>query len=295
MKNIKGIFFKVLVRKRNNDFAFEDKSLFSAFVEVKPRIGFWAADPFVIKINNINYLFVEMCSIFSGNGYIAYMNLDRKDSKWKTVIKDKTHYSFPFVFASGDKLMIMPENSQKRAVVNYSLSFSGNEFVCKTNNTIITNIKAVDTISYLHNGNVYFLTYVLDSINHLDVFLYKDSKIISLQSIKDHNNLLRPAGKIFEYNGELILPTQNSIVGYGDDIVFNIIQIGDDGLTFLGTLNCSVTQSISKKYNGSHTYNFNDSYEVIDARYYCFSFLRIVGKLYRVIIQPRKEKPLIVA
>ena len=289
MKKIYGSFFKVVIRIKNNDSLLNDYTLIKDYKIIKPKLGYWAADPFVAYINGTNYLFVEMCSYFTGNGHISYIKLDTNNNKWNTLIKDGTHFSFPLIFQKDGETFIIPENSQKQEVSMYKfLPYKNN--IIKVRN-IISNVKAVDSLLFEYKKILYFFTYLLGNKNTLNIYYFdSQNSLVFIKSIDDDNNFLRPAGQIFIHNNELIFPSQNNKIGYGDDIIFNKITLSKSNVTFVGKLDLSIKQLLDKKINGCHTFNQNTDYEVIDIRFNKISILRLIGWFYRVLFKPRKNK-----
>lgn len=290
MKKICGEFFEVLIRKRSNDFLLDNHNLIEKYIKVKPLHGFWAADPFVIKYNDCNYLFVEMCSYFTGNGFLACANLESKTIKWRKVLRNKNHYSFPNVFLENKNLKMVPESSQQKAILKYVCNCFPDNWVVEK--ILMKNVNAVDTVFQRQSNVNYLLTYEPRKQSYLKIFKENDDGYAFISSIKDTNCELRPAGQLFEYNNKIIFPSQKNKNSYGDDIIFNIIAIDEKGICFVEKIDFSISSHLPKKYNGAHTFNFNDDYEVIDARFNKFSILRIIGKLYRLIFKPRKQHPI---
>jgi hypothetical protein len=75
----------------------------------------------------------------------------------------------------------------------------------------------------------------------------------------------RPAGRIFEHDGALIRPGQDSSGRYGRAVTLNRIDI----LTVSGYRETTVGRiepSWRPRNLGTHTYNFDDLYEVVDGR-----------------------------
>lgn len=291
MKKLRGEYFDILVRKRNGDFLLDNPPLIKDYIRIKPKFGFWIADPFVIKWKETNYLFAEMCSYFTGNGFLCCLCLDEKHSKWQKIIKDKNHYSFPNVYIENNRLKLMPETSQQKAII---------EYVCKDfphdwsiENIIIKNTKSVDSIFYINADEKLLFSYEIENCNNLNIYKRQSGFYSKIATIVDPNNSLRPAGNVFLYKNKTIFPTQSNFHSYGDDISFNIIDIRDNKVQFKDSLNFSITKLLKRtKYNGAHTFNYNDEYETIDARFLKFSLLRIIGKMYRLILNPRKEHPI---
>jgi len=91
---------------------FEDIDLTKTIDADPPRDQLWA-DPFLFERDSVLYVFFENYSYRRG---LAHISVGRLDGNTFTVLGDalhlKTHLSYPYVFADGDELYMMPENHQ---------------------------------------------------------------------------------------------------------------------------------------------------------------------------------------
>ena len=102
-------------------------------------------------------------------------------------------------------------------------------------------------------------------------------------NIIDNNLLLRPAGHFIKLsNGKYLRPSQNNTITYGGSLIFNevhntdIKEYHESPILQIYPNRSSADKDgvyveCAKKpywtYNGIHTYNINDDYEVIDLKY----------------------------
>ena len=124
----------------------------------------WVADPFIFKHKNNIYIFGEYFITEKEKGAIAYSKWNGKSfEKWKIVIEEDYHLSFPNIFEEGDEIYICPESNQSNELYLYKAI----EFPDKWEKVhiICNNIKCVDTV-FLKRGNKKFcFTYDLNEKN----------------------------------------------------------------------------------------------------------------------------------
>ena len=237
----------------------------------------WCADPFLFEHNGHLYIFAECASLFSNKGDIRFFEIGSKKKKWKKVIKEKYHLSFPNIFTEGRSIFIMPESSAINEVRLYSaINFP---LKWKYKNTIIKNHWLVDSIIV---GD-----YLLSYDNKYLYFFDKNNPSTLKYMIKDINNKLRPAGKAIASGGKIIIPFQNNTLHYGGGIIFCELKIEHNCINIVPLSEFTTANAESlfkfKKIYGTHTYNKLNNFEVYDIIVKEFSFLSIVGRILKKI------------
>ena len=283
--SIKSFEFQVAIRRHHNTFLYQDKKHLQDFILIKNPLLYWLADPFVVEINGLHYLFVEAANRITGKGKLIYTILESKSlnrCKWKKCLKEKYHLSFPNLFIDNDYLKMIPETHQNSCISVYESSLNKKTFNnWSIDKTYVSNIECVDTI-FLKN---YLITYNISN-PHYRLELYSlDGKC--LFSCFDTELTLRPAGKILYNNNHTIYVSQNCKHGYGSGIIFNYIDISRRTIylkPFLqidyNDLNIVFNNNI---YNGIHTYNKDSEYEVVDIKLTKFNAFGFIGKCYNKI------------
>ena len=100
MPNLKSVAWCVAYRKS------EDKE----FCIVKNPIWGWAADPFLIERKGIMFIFAELWDYRKGKGGIGYITIQNgKIGKWKMIIEESYHLSYPHFVEIDNQLYICPE------------------------------------------------------------------------------------------------------------------------------------------------------------------------------------------
>lgn len=292
MRSIRTSYFKIAYRKEKNKKLFLDtNNSFDGFKIIKNKFGCWAADPFLLNYKDKTFLFAEIFNVFLGKGHIEVCCLDDKKVKWKKCKVDECHLSFPNVYLrKTDELFMIPETNEK----NFISIYTCDDFPAKwtIRQTLVNNIRAVDSILFSYDGKEYVISYSLSSKNKLKELCFfeciKDEYVL-IKKVVDENKNLRPAGKIFLDEDRIILPTQNSDTEYGHGIIFNELDIKSFALRPIKTIYGEDVFLKNKRFSGIHTYNFCNTFEVVDLKYKTFSFLRLIGMPFRKIFKTRKK------
>lgn len=278
-KSLKKIFYSdpfswVLLFKIKDSKDFLNNS-YSSFNKLQPsKDKFWA-DPFVISRFDKYFIFVEEFIYAKNKGHISVLELD-KEGKLLNIQKliDKPyHMSYPFVFESEGAYYMIPETGGNRTIDLYKcIDFPGN-WVFEKN--IMKDVNAVDTTLFKYNGKWWLFT-VIDEINSSldgspELFLFYTDNVLSdtwtshpLNPVVSDIRIARPAGKVFIHNGNIYRPSQNCAGRYGK--AFNIIQILTLSETEYKEVHVKkIEPDWDTNLKGTHTFNFDDDFTVIDA------------------------------
>lgn len=222
----------------------------------EPPRGHYMADPFVIKHQGQNYLFFELYDYDKGR--IAVSPLKKGDSYhslfYEIVIQDPLHMSFPALFADEDgQIYMTPETTLSGELRIYrAVEFPYKWEIFR----VVTTGRYDDPIMFKQNGYYYIMATeggnalrVLRAKNLTDdwIFTYREDILHS-----------RAGGQVFLHHGQLVRPTQNCLQRYGHSMVIKV----------LGTN--QVIRTIEPNWHpgltGTHTFNFNEDFVVIDGR-----------------------------
>lgn len=89
----------------------------SHFEVLKPGLRYWYADPIPCSINGNDYVFVEKYDRFKQIGYIGVSKMQKgRLQKPRTIIKGKTHMSFPLVISYKGEYYMFPESSETKSI-----------------------------------------------------------------------------------------------------------------------------------------------------------------------------------
>ena len=255
------------------------------FIIIPNTFRYWAADPFVIFKDGIYYIFAELYDKILRKGRLGYCKVSVEGkilSKWKMTIKSSVHMSFPNPVIVDGQLLLMPESGKEFELRYYEPIRFPDKWRIKEK--LLEGIQVCDTIEL---GDDYLWAYD-DFTRDKKALIYKkgsNQSYVCIKEIPDNDCKLRPAGKAFEINGQLIVPLQNCDGEYGKSIFFNRIifdkvlnDIKTDVVYEMSNANV-IIHGLNEDVIGMHTYNFDNELEVIDYKTRVFTWGDICGLL----------------
>ena len=126
-------------------------------IKIKNPPGHFLADPFVIRDGERDYCFLEDYDFKTNRARISVYELKRSGAaRLGDAIVEPYHLSFPYLFEYQGKLYMCPETSENNEIrlyecVNFPLEW-------KHSKTLMTNVSAVDTLIFPHDGLWWMLT-----------------------------------------------------------------------------------------------------------------------------------------
>jgi len=283
-KIFKKIFYSdpfnwILLFNKDDKIDFQHNK-YGDYKKIQPsKDKFWA-DPFIIKKDERYYLFVEEFIYKKNKGHISVLELNNDGEllKAQTLIEKPYHMSYPFIFESEGIFYMIPETGGNRTIDLYKcVDFPDKWLFVKT---IMSNLNAVDTTLFNYNGKWWLFT-VIDEINcSLDgspeLFLFFTDDIMTdnweshpCNPVVSDIRIARPAGRLFIQDGKIYRPSQDCSERYGE--AFNINQILTLTETDYQEIQVKkVRPDWDRSLKGTHTFNFDDNFTVIDA----YSFRR---------------------
>ena len=264
----------------------------SPFTVIKNSFRYWAADPFLVRREGKIYIFAELYDYILRRGVLGYCVLtEGKPGKWKPIIREDYHLSYPCLMESGGKLYLMPESGEGEVLTVYeAVSFPDRWEKCAV---LRSGVKFADTTPIPCSGRKLALTHWVDDPKNPRLTLIdlenklQDSAIEKRESLRS-----RPAGHCFAKDGQCFRPAQISEdigAGYGKGLVFCRCRLSEDFQYTEQEVRVLYPEELcfdrSIFLEGMHTYNANDQYEVIDIKTRRFNILnfimRIAGKFLR--------------
>ena len=280
-KIIKGLIKEILHRIFYLDQWFllfslkqDETENFSEFEKLLPsKDKFWA-DPHVIKVNGIFYIFIEEFSHKKNKGHISVIELD-ESGNWLApvnVLEKDYHLSYPFIFSWQDKFYMIPESGENRTIDIYQCIDLPYKWEFKQN--LMKNVKALDTTLFYYKAKWWLFTAMAENeaaAPHVELFLYYSDDPFNKQwnahpqnPIVSDVNRARPAGDLFIKNGKLYRPSQDCSKGYGYGFDLNeIVTLSET--EYVERKISSVRPEWGEKIIGTHTYARRENLTVIDA------------------------------
>lgn len=240
-----------------------------------PRDRFYA-DPFLFKKGDINYLFFEDFRFKHSKGVISCRMLNRYgESLSEAVVLEKTyHLSYPLVFEWSDEIWMLPDTSENGTIELYRSKRFPWEWKCEK--VLMKDVTARDTTIMFH-GDRFWLFTNMDKMGGSppgkgrwdNLFLFYSDSPLGKWIPHTHNPVItdisraRPAGKIFEEAGDLIRPGQDCSIRYGAAIQFSKIELLNEREYRENPCWCLTPVWLGNGV-GTHTYNSNEDFEVLD-------------------------------
>jgi hypothetical protein len=200
---------------------------------IMPPPGRFYADPFLFQRDGRRYVFFEDYDWTSERAVICYLEIDERGRHRspQLALRQDCHLSYPFVFADGEDVYMLPETAGHRTVELYRAArFPGDWTLDRV---LLSDVAATDATLLRHDGRWWlFVAVALDGgrpVDELCLFssdsLHGDWEPHPLNPIVSDVRSARPGGRIFSRNGELIRPSQDCSEAYGGRLVFNRIDV----------------------------------------------------------------------
>ena len=249
------------------------------FQSIKPlkrglsRGSFWA-DPFPVDRDGKTWLFFEDFDARSNKGRIAVAAFDGENLlESKIILEEEWHLSYPFIWEEDNEIYLIPESGEANKIFIYKaldfpfqwqklgLFFEGEAY----DPTIIK----VDDLYWLFVNQKPHL----GTSGFIELYAYYSSSSLTpvwtshaLNPIVSDVRSSRPAGRIYEKDGNLFRPAQDSGLRYGHRVkIQKILKLTIDGYSEQ-TVDI-IEPDTYKNMLGTHTFNFTDKWIFSDAFY----------------------------
>jgi hypothetical protein len=235
--------------------------------------GHFLADPFIARTDDGTFVFVEDFSRRNGYATIGVFELPDAVGTFRTVLDRGVHLSYPFVFrdpADGTWLML-PEMAAEHRIALFRATKFPDEW--REDAVLVPGITAFDPTVLFRDGK-YWLFYASGTPGTCtDDGLYLSfSDSLRGPFIPHPSNPIRsdvvgarPAGRLFEWDGRLIRPGQDSSREYGYAVVF--YEVTSLTPTFYSEVEVGrLMPDWAPRIRGTHTWDFLDDIVVTDAK-----------------------------
>lgn len=264
------------------------EDLNSPFTPIPNSLRYWRADPFVVEDGDKTWLFAELFDRPRLKGVLGCCELTANGAgKWRIILDEPFHLSYPFVFRQEGQWYIIPESLDAGRILLYRATM----FPWKWEQVReLSQIDAVDTTLVQNENGSFLITIAVENQTGKLAVLKADAPLthaepLSISDWEDPNT--RPAGRAFMKDGAIVRPSQDCTRGYGYGLNFmKILRLDVDGLQeepLCKILPKDITITGIPKPEGIHTYNFTSAYEVIDCKEYEFGLLSKIGGVIRRI------------
>ena len=261
------------------------------FKVIRNGFKYWAADPFPVEVNGSLYVFAEIFQYSKVKGSIGYTKRTKEGfTKWKIIIDEPFHLSFPNIFCLGHTFYMCPEAHESGSVYLYRCIEFPEKWV--KDQILFKSDEAVDTIFIKEDDEVYGMTCIWNGMDRHTLKIFKiegENCEFSDQELKMLPYYMsRPAGKIF-YDKTL---DENFVVSqickpkYGSGLVFKKYSLNWPDYSeeeYKRILPDEIKCDLKRRYDGAHTVNTTEHYIVIDLAWSRINFFekacRIVNKI----------------
>ena len=235
---------------------------------VPPKDRFWA-DPFAIKAADHYYVFIEELLYNTGKGHISVIELDRKGVvKGPTKVLERDyHLSYPCVFEWNHNYYMVPESAANKTVELYrAKSFP---FQWELEKVLMTDVRAKDATLVEIDGTWWMFVSISEHSIPDEVYLFSAKTPLGpwtphrRNPVKSDVRGSRPAGALFEWNGDVYRPAQDSSGRYGYAISINrVTQLDHD--QFREEQVSNILPNWSNDLLGTHTISIAGDLTVVD-------------------------------
>lgn len=229
------------------------------------------ADPFIFVHAGTAYVFCEEYPYATGKGIISHFTLapDGSPSSPRPVLERPYHLSYPYVFAHGGEIWMMPETTGNRTVE----LFRAVRFPEKWEKVgdLIAGVSAADATLVEHDGRHWLFAAIADDggsdRDALGLFYADD--VMGPWTPHPLNPVLldvrsaRPGGHMYRRNGRLLRPAQDCRDGYGAGLtICEILRLDIEG--YEQHVVSRLGPQRRWHAHGAHTLNEAGGFEAID-------------------------------
>ena len=240
---------------------------------VPPTDRFYA-DPFLFSApDGRRYLFFEDWRNADSKALISRIELfpDGTFSSPRVVLERDYHLSYPFVFASGGEIYLLPETADAHRVELYRAVEFPDRW--EPDRVLVDGVPMFDATLLERDGKVWMFTNLATRLgtpsNELSVF-WSDSlggkwHPHAQNPVVSDVRCARPAGRLIVHEDRLIRPAQDGSVRYGYALTFReILELTPDSYAEVEV--SRITPEAIKGNLGTHHYDADTEFEVFDAR-----------------------------
>ena len=227
------------------------------------------ADPFLFVHNGILYLFFESKNFFSPGVLKMVHTTDLENwTEPVTVLKEKCHLSYPFVYEEGGRVYMIPETGAIGEVRIYQAEddtlthFTYKNTILKQPEGKIIKMGYGDSSIYKKDGVYYLMTMLQydDAVNTLELYtsnnLFGPYVAHPCSPVTTCMKIGRNAGSWIEHKGNLYRVSQDCTRRYGDNVnVSEITRLSETDYNETLIKENILPPTMDKYNEGGHQYN----------------------------------------
>jgi hypothetical protein len=238
---------------------------FHTFKQLIPPKGRFWADPFPVKKEDSYFVFFEEYLEKNRKGCISVLEIDSKEivKGAVKVLEREFHLAYPFLFQWQGNDYMIPETAANKTIELYRCVSFPDQW--KLEKVLMSNVHAADA-TLVQIGDLWWMFVciavngVIKNWDELHLF-YADNplgpwKPHKRNPVKSDVRSARPAGRVFEWNGNFYRPAQDCSQRYGYAVSFQKIV--------LETEVSKIFPEWEEGLIGTHTFNQIQGLTVID-------------------------------
>jgi len=265
--------WRIRVRQRSEDPA-AGWSATPAVPAVRWREGHLYADPMLFEREGRHHLFCEDLAPGSNRAAISHVELHATNAYGppRPVLQADHHLSYPFVFAHGGEVFMIPESSAERRVELYRAERFPDSWTLEA--VLLDGVIASDATVLEHDGRLWMFACVTEPgatlLDELHLFcaerLAGPWRAHPLNPIVSDVACARPAGAIQRWGGRLVRPGQDCSRRYGGAVSFREIDVLSEREYAEHEIARIDPAGAGRRTRAVHTYSADGAYEAIDLR-----------------------------
>lgn len=235
----------------------------------------WYADPFVCTYQGESYVFVELLHSYHVDGEIAVARVEKgRIGKFRTVIREPFHMSFPNVFEWQGDWYMLPETCRSGELRLYRARKFPYQW--ELDSVLLEGAELVDHALYPVEDGFFIVTYdQTEPRNRHNRVFHLHLAERRVEEIFPQGNWCRerPGGTFYQAEGKWRHVVQECTQGvYGEYLhVFEVDRLDREHFEEREIRQVCMKDLTVRPDNGKlqyvHTYNRDEKYEVIDVRY----------------------------
>jgi hypothetical protein len=240
-----------------------------------PRDRFWA-DPYVVYRNGLYYIFFEeyICHEKKGHISIIVMNENGTYTNATKVLDKPYHLSHPFVFEWDSDIYMIPESIANRTIELYQCTEFPHKWELRK--CLMNNIVGEDATLYCYRGRWWLFVHVTEYEGFPTgggLFVFYSNDPLSgdwtphpLNPVVSDVRKSRSAGRIFQHEGDIYRPAQDSSIRYGYGIRINrILRLNET--EYHEKEAAFIEPNWAKKLRRTHTLNHVNRLTIVDGAF----------------------------
>ena len=240
-----------------------------SYKDVTDTKAVFLADPFVIKNNDMWYMFFEIYEQKSKKGLIG-LATSKNLKEWKyerIVLEENFHLSYPYVFQEDEKIYMMPETGESGYIKIYEAINFPYEWKCIKN---IVKGNYWDSSLFKYDGKWWLFSKTSKPKAHSLSLFYSDNLLSGWKEhckspiVTENKCISRPGGRVFVDGDKIIRFAQDYLNYYGDKvraIEINKLTIDDYKEKEIGIIIGGSNKNNSWNKDGMHTFEITKNGE----------------------------------